>query len=50
MVVRPSCVAGQLLATAMQVHGVKRILPFNDRDFARYTDIKAIHPRAVLTK
>jgi hypothetical protein len=28
-------------------HGVKRILTFNDRDFVRYTDIEAVHPRAV---
>src|SRR5216110_2145053 len=26
------------LAAAMRVHGVKRILTFNDRDFARYRD------------
>jgi len=38
------------LAAAMRVHGVKRILTFNDRDFARYTDIEAIHPRAAPTK
>jgi predicted nucleic acid-binding protein len=35
------------LAAAMRVHGVKRILTFNDRDFARYRDIEAVHPRAV---
>jgi len=35
------------LAAAMRVHGVKRILTFNDRDFARHPDIEAIHPRAV---
>jgi hypothetical protein len=29
------------------VHSVKRILTFNDRDFVRYTDIEAVHPRAV---
>ena len=29
------------------VHGVKRIPTFNDRDFARYTDIEAVHPRNV---
>src|ERR1700687_1310665 len=33
------------LVAFMRVHGVKSILTFNDRDFARYTDIKAIHPR-----
>ncbi len=38
------------LAAAMRVHGIKRILTFNDRDFARYPDIEAIHPRAVRTK
>jgi predicted nucleic acid-binding protein len=35
------------LAAAMRVHGVVRILTFNDRDFARYDQIEAIHPRAV---
>ena len=38
------------LAAAMRAHDVKRILTFNDRDFARYADIEAIHPRAVPTK
>jgi hypothetical protein len=28
----------------MHVHGVKLILTFNTRDFARFTDIEAIHP------
>jgi predicted nucleic acid-binding protein len=35
------------LVAAMRVHGLKRILTFNDKDFARYTDIQAIHPRAI---
>ena len=35
------------LVAFMRVHGVKSILTFNDKDFARYTDIKAIHPRTV---
>jgi predicted nucleic acid-binding protein len=35
------------LVAAMRVHGVARILTFNDRDFARYDHIEAIHPRAV---
>lgn len=35
------------LVAAMRVHGVKRILTFNDKDFARYMDIEAVHPRAV---
>jgi predicted nucleic acid-binding protein len=35
------------LVAVMQAHGVKRILTFNDRDFARYSDIEAIHPREI---
>jgi predicted nucleic acid-binding protein len=35
------------LVAAMRVHGVKHILTFNDKDFARYADIEAVHPRAV---
>jgi len=35
------------LVAAMRIHGVKRILTFNDRDFARYPDIEAVHPRSV---
>ena len=35
------------LVAATRVLGVKRILTFNDKDFARYTDIEAVHPRAV---
>jgi predicted nucleic acid-binding protein len=35
------------LVAAMRVHGVKRILTFNAKDFARYSDIEAVHPRAV---
>lgn len=35
------------LVAAMHVHGVKRILTFNGRDFARYVDIEAVHPRGV---
>jgi predicted nucleic acid-binding protein len=37
------------LVAAMRVHGIKRILTFNERDFARYPDIQAVHPRALLT-
>jgi predicted nucleic acid-binding protein len=33
------------IAAAMHVHGVKRILTFNTRDFARFTDIESIHPK-----
>ena len=35
------------LVAAMRVHRVKCILTFNDKDFARYTDVAAVHPRAV---
>ena len=37
------------LAAAMRVHGVARILTFNDRDFVRFPSIEAVHPRAVPT-
>jgi predicted nucleic acid-binding protein len=33
------------LVAAMQVHGVNRILTFNDKDFARYNEIEAVNPR-----
>jgi predicted nucleic acid-binding protein len=32
------------LAAAMHVHAVNRILTFNAKDFARFTDIEAISP------
>lgn len=35
------------LVATMRVYGVKRIVTFNEKDFARYTDIEAIHPRTV---
>jgi predicted nucleic acid-binding protein len=35
------------LVASMHVHGVKRILTFNTRDFARFTDIEAVHPDAL---
>lgn len=35
------------LAAAMQVHAVSHILTLNQPDFARYTNIKVVHPRAV---
>lgn len=38
------------LAAAMRVHGVKRILSFNDADFVRYHDIEVVHPRTLSTK
>jgi predicted nucleic acid-binding protein len=34
------------LVAAMRVHRLKRILTFNEKDFARFADIEAIHPRA----
>lgn len=38
------------LAAAMRVHGIKRVLTFNQRDFARYPDIEAVHPRTLLAE
>jgi len=35
------------LVAAMLAHPVKYILTFNDKDFARYTDIEAVHPRSL---
>ncbi len=35
------------LAAAMQVHAVSHILTLNQSDFARYTNIKVVHPRDV---
>jgi predicted nucleic acid-binding protein len=35
------------IAAAMRVHGVKRILTLNTRDFARFPWIEAIHPEQV---
>ena len=35
------------LVAAMRVHRVKRVLTLNQRDFARYEDIEAIHPRSL---
>ena len=32
------------LVAAMRVHGVKRILTFNTKDFARFMEITAVHP------
>jgi predicted nucleic acid-binding protein len=38
------------LVAAMRVQGIRRILTFNDKDFARYRDIEAVHPRALRAK
>jgi predicted nucleic acid-binding protein len=35
------------LVAAMRVHDVGKILTFNEKDFARYTDIEAINPRTI---
>lgn len=32
------------LVASMRVHGVRRILTLNPRDFARFTTIEAVHP------
>ena len=37
------------LVASMHVHGVKRILTFKTRDFARFTDVEAIHPADLKT-
>jgi len=34
------------LVAAMHVHAIKRILTFNERDFARYTTVEAWHPQS----
>ena len=38
------------LVAAMRVHGVGRILTFNEKDFVRHTDIEAVNPRTVSAK
>lgn len=38
------------LVRSMRIHGVKRILTFNEKDFAPYSDIEAIHPQVISTK
>ncbi len=35
------------LVAAMLVHGLTHILTFNINDFARYSEITAVHPRAI---
>jgi len=36
------------LVASMHVHGVRRILTFNTKDFARLEDIEAIHPAQLI--
>ena len=38
------------LVAAMRVHGVQRILSFNNADFVRYRDIEAVNPRMLSGK
>jgi predicted nucleic acid-binding protein len=38
------------LVAATHVHGVKRILTFNTKDFERYDQIEAIHPAEMALK
>ncbi len=35
------------LVAAMRVHGLRRILTFNEKDFARFPEIEVIHPRSI---
>ncbi len=35
------------LVASMHVHGIKHILTFNKKDFARYPDVEAVHPRHI---
>jgi predicted nucleic acid-binding protein len=42
--VRGVQVHGARLASVMMAEGIRRILTFNDRDFARYQGIEAVHP------
>ncbi|MBD2570399.1 type II toxin-antitoxin system VapC family toxin [Anabaena lutea] len=37
------------LVAAMLVHGITHILTFNTKDFARYSEIIAVHPTAILS-
>lgn len=38
------------LAAAMRVHGIERILTFNEGDFARYSEIETCHPSGLLQR
>jgi predicted nucleic acid-binding protein len=38
------------LVAAMHVYGIKRILTFNDHDFARYTKVEAWHPESLSSR
>jgi predicted nucleic acid-binding protein len=35
------------LVAAMRIHGVTRVLTFNQRDFVRYSGIEALHPQTL---
>jgi hypothetical protein len=36
------------LATVMKAYGISRIVTLNVKDFARYSEIEAVHPEAFL--
>jgi predicted nucleic acid-binding protein len=38
------------LVAAMIVHGIDQILTFNVDDFARYSEIQVVHPRAIVNR
>jgi predicted nucleic acid-binding protein len=38
------------LVAAMHIHGIERVLTFNERDFARFPDIQIVHPKAFQPK
>ena len=38
------------LVAVMQVHGVDRILTFNVKDFARFSEVEAVHPQTLASK
>ena len=42
--VRGAQVHDARIVAAMKVHGVRHLLTLNDRDFARYSEIAALHP------
>ena len=38
------------LVATMLVHGLTHIVTFNIRDFTRYTEITAVHPREIASR
>jgi len=43
--VRGAKVHDARLVAAMLAHGLTHILTFNNRDFARYAEVTAVHPQ-----